>query len=68
MPTRKEDNDFERQVRIDAMIEAHQKLLERAARAKAFVQLAKVRARVAQALAIQSRQLGNARLRPRKRA
>jgi hypothetical protein len=68
MPTRKEDNDYERQVRVDAMVEAHQKLLERAAKANTFVRLAKVRAEVARAFAIKSRQLAEQRRRPRKRA
>lgn len=51
MPTRKEDNDDERQARIDAMVEMHQRRLDRSNKAKVLVHRAQVRARLAQALA-----------------
>jgi hypothetical protein len=56
MSTRKEDNDDERQARVDAMVEEHKRLLERSDQAKTIVRLAHVRARMAQALAIAARQ------------
>jgi hypothetical protein len=56
MPTRKEDNDDERQARIDAMVEAHKKLLDRSGQAQTMVRIAQVRARMAQAVAIALRQ------------
>lgn len=52
MPTRKEDNDDERQARIDAMVEEHKKLIDRSDHAKNMVRIAQVRAHMAQALAI----------------
>ena len=56
MPTRKEDNDDERQARIDAMVEEHRKLIARTDHAKTMVRIAQVRARLAQAVAIALRQ------------
>jgi hypothetical protein len=56
MPTRKEDNEDERQARVDAMLEEHRKLIQRADHAQVTVRLAQVRARMAQVLAFESRE------------
>jgi len=55
MPTRKEDNDDERQARVDAIVEERKKLVERSRNAEILVRLAHVRAHMAHALAIESR-------------
>jgi hypothetical protein len=67
MPTRKEDNDDERQARIDEMLEEHQKQLERSVEAKILAQRAQVRARIAHAL-VESRRRREQSRRTRKRA
>ena len=68
MPTRKEDNDDERLARIDAMVEMHQKRLDRSEKANVFARRAQARARLAVALAVESLQLRERRRRTRKRA
>jgi hypothetical protein len=68
MPTRKEDNDDERQARIDAMVEEHQKQLERFNQAKVLSHRAQAHARIARALAVESRLFREQGRRTRKRA
>ena len=67
MPTRKEDNDDERQARVDEMLEEHQKQLARSEDARIFAQRAQVSARIAHALAESGRRREQNR-RTRKRA
>ena len=55
MPTRKEDNDDERQARIDEMLEEHLKQIERSDQATVLAHSAQARARIAQALVDESR-------------
>jgi len=67
MPTRKDDNDDERQARIDEMLEEHQKQLARSDEARIHAHRAEVRARIAHALVESGRRREQSR-RARKRA
>ena len=69
MPTRKEDNDDERQARIDEMLEEHLKQVERSDQAVVLAHRAQARARIEQALVDESRHRREQQSRrPRKRA